>query len=199
MAHSAPVPRLGRAAAALGLTVVLSACGSVRTELPATVSPAPPLDAVPADSATIATLASSEAAPATQASEYKSPGEKHALPGGTVAASYPRVGVRPPKGVEAAPAGQAWAVLNVRFCAAAQGPLDGRLVDPNRFRVEVPGQGYLTPAPDAPALARAPLAAGTVVSAGTCTEGSIAYLVAGEGHIESITYDADDILLRWAT
>lgn len=193
------MPSLAVVAAAIGLTALLGACGSVRTELPASVAPAPPLDAVAADGATIATPAAADAAPEAKASEYKSPGEKHALRGGTLAASYPRVGVRPPKGVAAAPAGQAWAALNVRFCAAEQGPLDRSLVDPNRFRVEVPGQGYLAPAPDAPALAKAPLAAGTVVSAGTCVEGSIAYLVGGEGHIESITYDAGDILLRWAT
>ena len=88
--------------------------------------------------------------------------------------------------------------MNVRFCAGPQDPIDGGLVDPARFRIEVPGQGQVSPAPDAPALAPAPLAAGTAVAPGTCTEGSIAFLIGGEGHVESTSYDTGDGLLRWA-
>ncbi len=229
----------------LAVGLLAGGCGSVRTELPASVVPPPPLEAV-ADAADAAvsdlgpapesvgaeeavegqedlTPASAESAaesaagsaesaagstesaasaesPATTASAYKSPGEKHPLAGGTLAASYPRVGVRPPRGVVAPPDGQAWAVVSARFCAAGDSALDGALVDPARFQVEVPGQGYVPAAPDAPALAKAPLATGApAVAPGTCTEGSIAYLVAGEGHIESITYDTGAGLLRWAT
>ena len=196
MAHSATVARPGVVAAALA-AATLGACGSVRTELPATVAPAPPLDTVPAQQESLATTSTS--APDTTASGYRSPGEKHPLAGGTLAASYPRVGVRPPRGVAPPPAGQTWAVLNVRFCAEPDSSIDPSLVDPDRFRVEVPGQGYVAPSPDAPALAPAPLVAGTAVAAGTCVEGSMAYLVAGEGHIESITYDSGAGLLRWAT
>ena len=186
--------------AAVVATMALGACGSARTELPASLPPAPPLQPVEATVVTAAPESVTEPSrPATTASAYKSPGEKHPLAGGTLAASYPRVGVRPPKGVAPAPAGQAWALVNVRFCAAPQAPIGGALVDPARFQVEVPGQGYLAPAPAAPALAKTPLAAGTEVAAGTCIEGSIPYLVAGEGHIESVTYDAGDGLLRWAT
>ena len=189
--------RFGVVAAALATAVVLGACGSERTELPASVAPAPPLETVPAEPDSQPTTSS--AAPVTTASEYRSPGEKHPLPGGTVAAFYPRVGVRPPKGVAPPPPGQLWAVLNVRFCAAPESPIGEDLVDPGRFLVEVPGQGYVPPTPGAPALAPAPLAAGTAVAPGTCLEGSMAYLVAGEGHIESITYDTGAGLLRWAT
>jgi len=139
------------------------------------------------------------AAPVT-ASPFKSPGEKHPLPGGTLAASYPRVGVRPPKGVAPAPSGHVWAVVNVRFCAAPEGPIAGELVDPGRFRVEVPGQGEVAAAPGTPALAKAPLTpGGPGVAPGSCVEGSIAYAVAGEGHIEAITYDSGVGVLRWAT
>ena len=169
---------------------MLAGCGSVRTELPANVAAAPPLDKAGAERG--------QKGPNTSASSYKSPGEKHPLPGGTLAASYPRV-VRPPKGVTPPPAGQVWAVLNVRFCAAAESPIADSLVDPVLFQVEVPGQGLVGPAPDAPALAPAPLVARTTVTQGTCLEGSIAYLIAGEGHIESILYDTGDGPLRWAT
>ena len=197
MPHLGPVPRIGVVAAALASAVAIGACGSARTELPASVIPAPPLETVPAEPDDLATTSSS--ASDTTASEYRSPGEKHPLPGGTVAASYPRLGVRPPRGVAPPPAGQAWAVLNVRFCAAAESPISGDLVDPGRFLVEVPGQGYVPPTPGAPSLAPAPLAGGATVAPGTCLEGSMAYLVAGEGHIESITYDTGAGLLRWAT
>lgn len=195
-------------AGALGLAVGLAACGSARTELPTSLPPAPPLQAAPAKPTTLATLTANpapapdtgpDASPDTTASSFKSPGEKHALAGGTLAASYPRVGVRPPRGVAPAPAGQSWTVVNVRFCAGPQDPIDGGLVDPVRFRIEVPGQGQVSPAPDAPALAPAPLAAGTVVAPGTCVEGSIAFLIGGEGHVESATYDTGGGLLRWAT
>ncbi|MEO5678769.1 MAG: hypothetical protein ABIS47_03785 [Acidimicrobiales bacterium] len=181
------------AATAAATTTLTGACGSVRTTLPASVAAAPPLASVVLPTTTV------DPGPVTTASAYRSPGEQHPLAGGTLAASYPRVGVRPPPGVAPAPAGQAWAVLNVRFCAAAGGTLDPALLEPSRFQVEVPGQGYVGPAPDAPALAKAPLAAGTAVPPGTCLVGSIAYLVGGEGHIESITYDRGDGLLRWAT
>jgi hypothetical protein len=91
-------------------------------------------------------------------------------------------------------------VVNVRFCAAADSVIDPTLVDPARFVIEVPGQGTVAPATDAPALAKAPLTAGGPgVAPGACLEGSISYLVAGEGHIESISYDTGDGLLRWAT
>ena len=140
------------------------------------------------------------AGPATTASAFKSPGEAHPLPGGTVAASYPRVGVRPPKGGAPVPAGQAWAVVNVRFCAAPTSPVSRDLVDPARFRVEVPGQGWVDATPGAPALAKAPLAPSAAdLAPRACTEGSIADLVGGEGHIEAITYDSGAGLLRWAT
>jgi len=89
-------------------------------------------------------------------------------------------------------------VLNVRFCAAAESPIADSLVDPTRFQVEVPGQGLVGPARDAPALAPTPLVR-TAVPQGTCLEGSIAYLIGGEGHIESISYDTGNGLLRWAT
>ena len=205
------------------VVLVLGACGSVRTELPATVEPAPPLegeraqttaaaDSVidPAGSGGTAEPTSTELAvqpavtvpvqPAVTASPYKSPGEKHPVPGGTLAVSYPRVGVRPPQGVAPAPAGQAWAVVNVRFCADPATAIAGTLVDPARFRIEVPGQGVVVPAPGAPALARAPLApGGPGVAPGACVEGSVAYLVAGEGHVEAVTYDSGAGLLRWAT
>ncbi len=195
-------------AGALGLTLGLAACGSARTELPESVPPAPPLQAASADSTTLATLATtpepaSDTGPdpgtETTVSSFKSPGEKHPLAGGTLTASYPRVGVRPPRGVAPAPAGQSWTVMNVRFCAGAQEPIEGGLVDPVRFRIEVPGQGLVGPAPGAPALAPSPLAPGTAVAAGTCIEGSIAFLIGGEGHVESTTYDTGDGLLRWAT
>ena len=186
-------------AAVVAVGALLGACGSVRTELPTSVSPPPPLDLAPSE-ATVTTVAETEPTqPATTASAYKSPGEKHPIPGGNVAPSYPRVGVRPPKGVPPPPAGQ-WAVVNVRFCAADDTPIDPALVDPARFVIEVPGQGTVGPATDAPALAKAPLTAGSPgVAPGTCLEGSISYLVAGEGHIESISYDTGDGLLRWAT
>jgi len=182
--------------------LALVACGSVRTELPSSVAPGPPLQATPVEEPTLATLAPElpvETGPATTLSTYKSPGEKHPLAGGTLAASYPRVGVRPPRGAPPPPDGQQWAVLNVRFCGGPQGPVSGDLVDPARFRIEVPGQGLVDPALDAPALAPAPLVAGTAVAAGTCTEGSIAFLVGGEGHVESTIYDTGEGLLRWAT
>lgn len=187
----------------LAAAVALGACGSVRTELPISV---PPGLALPpsVEPTTVTTLEEPPtevilATPETSVSAYKSPGEKHPLAGGTLAVSYPRVGVRPPRGVAAAPEGLSWSVVNVRFCAGAQSALDGGVVDPGRFAVEVPGQGYLTPTADAPALTATPLVAGTSVAAGTCTEGSIAYLIGGEGHIESTTYDTGDGLLRWAT
>ena len=188
-----------RLVAAVAAAVMLGACGSARTELPTSVAPAPPRDVAPAEP-TVPSVAGTEPARSdTTASAFKSPGEKHPLPGGTLAASYPRVGVRPPKGVAPPPAGQ-WAVVNVRFCAAADTPIDPVLVDPTRFVVEVPGQGAVAPAHDAPALSKAPLTAGGPgVNPGTCLEGSISYLVAGEGHVESISYDTGDGLLRWAT
>ena len=187
-------------AAALAAAAVVAGCGSVRTELPTSVAPPAPLVTVGSvpDSLVTITTTTTTGGPATTASDYKSPGEKHPLSGGTVAASYPRVGVRPARGVEPAPAGQAWAVVNVRFCAGPDGPINGNLVDPDRFRVEVPGQGYVEPTPDGPAMAPGALSGGTTVEPGTCAEGSIAYLVGGEGHIESITYDSGDGLLRWA-
>ena len=180
--------------------LLLAACtGSARTDLPTDVG-AGETTAVPATTATTVTVPSTQATTPTTASGFKSPGEKHPLPGGTVAASYPRVGVRPPKGVAPPPAGQAWALVNIRFCADKASPIAGPLLDPARFRVEVPGQGELGPATDAPALSKTPLKAGTAgVSPGTCVEGSVAYLVAGEGHIEAITYDTGAGLLRWAT
>jgi hypothetical protein len=204
------VRRFRLAALVFAAAPAVAACGSVRTELPTNVTPPPPLDTVAGEPATLATVdpAASQAvaepaAPPTTASAFKTPGEKHPLPGGSLAPSYPRVGVKPPKGVAPVPAGQAWAVVNVRFCADAATPIDGALVDPARFRVEVPGQGEVTPSADAPALAKTPLKAGTAgtpgVSPGTCVEGYLAYLVAGEGHIESITYDTGAGLLRWAT
>lgn len=204
MAHSQPVARLRFVAAALGAATVLAGCGSARTELPERVAPPrfPPTPAAPSDGGQTVdsgTASTSSTAPATTASAYKSPGEKHPLPGGTLAASNPRVGVRVPRGAAPAPQGQAWAVLNVRFCASEDASIPEHLVDPARFKVEVPGQGYVAPAPDAPALAPAPLQTGSTVAFGACTEGSIAYLVAGEGHIESITYDSGEGLLRWAT
>lgn len=193
--------RLGAVAGALVAALALGACGSARTELPTSVPPAPPLQAAAVEPTTLATTPdlAVEARPDTSVSSYKSPGEKHPLAGGTLAASYPRVGVRPSRGAAPAPEGQSWAVLNVRFCAGAQDPISGDLVNPARVRIEVPGQGLVEPAPGAPALAAAPLIAGTAVAAGTCTEGSIAFLVGGEGHVESITYDTGDGLLRWAT
>lgn len=198
--HSASVGRFRLVAFLLGLPAAaawLGACGSVRTELPASVAPAPPLDLAPTVTTTAETGPTS---PPTTTSAFLSPGEKHPLPGGTLAALYPRVGVRPPKGVAPPPAGQAWAVVSVRFCAAPETAIDPGMVDPARFKVEVPGQGIIAAAPDAPALAKAPLtAANPGVGAGTCVEGSIPYLVAGEGHIESITYDTGAGLLRWAT
>jgi hypothetical protein len=186
----------------LGAALLLGACGSVRTDLPTSLSPSETLGAVAAVTTTVPATAAaqSQATPPTTASGYKSPGEKHPLPGGTVAASYPRVGVRPPKGVAPPPSGQAWALVNVRFCAGDGTPIAGSLLDPARFRVEVPGQGDVPSATDAPALSRTPLTAGSVdVTPGKCLEGSIAYLIAGEGHIEAVTYDTGAGLLRWAT
>jgi hypothetical protein len=188
------------ATALLGTGLLGGACGSVRTDLPTGLDAPGPV-AVPAVTTVASTaVASTEATTPTTASAFKSPGEKHPLPGGTVAASYPRVGVRPPKGVAPPPAGQAWALVNVRFCAADATPIAGALVDPARFRVEVPGQGEVANATDPPALSKTPLKAGTSgVAPGTCLEGSVAYLVAGEGHIEAISYDSGAGLLRWAT
>ena len=193
--------RIFRLAGAAVATALLGGCGSVRTELPVSVVPAPPLEGpVATTEVTTSESVTEPSRSATTASAYKSPGEKHPLAGGTLAASYPRVGVRPPKGSPTLPPGQAWAVVTVRFCAAPDRPIAGDLVGPDRFRVEVPGQGYLAPAPGAPPLASAPLAPGTPeIAPGTCIEGSIVYLVAGEGHVESVTYDAGDGLLRWAT
>ena len=191
-------PLLGTAL--LGTGLLGGACGSVRTDLPTGLDAPGPV-AVPSVTTVASTaVASTEATTPTTASAFKSPGEKHPLPGGTVAASYPRVGVRPPKGVAPPPAGQAWALVNVRFCAADATPIAGALVDPARFRVEVPGQGEVANATDPPALSKTPLKAGTSgVAPGTCLEGSVAYLVAGEGHIEAISYDSGAGLLRWAT
>lgn len=190
---------------ALGLALGLAACGSARTELPESVPPGPPLQAAPAEPTTLATLAttpepaSETAETATTASSFRSPGEKHPLAGGTLAVSYPRVGVRPRRGLAPAPAGQSWTVVSVRFCAGPESPIGGDLVDPARFLIEVPGQGLVGPAPDAPALAPDPLAAGTDVAPGTCIEGSISFLIGGEGHVESASYDSGAGLLRWAT
>ncbi len=98
------------------------------------------------------------------------------------------------------PPGQVWAVVNARFCAAEDSPIGGALVDPGRFRIEVPGQGDVAPATGAPALAKAPLTPGAPeIAAGTCMEGSLAFLVGGEGHVESVSYDTGSGLLRWAT
>ncbi len=204
MPHSTVVRRCSLALSLLGSAALLCACGSARTEIPDRVVPPPTLQQAAADLTTEAAPTEPETtAPATTASAFKSPGEKHPLPGGTLAASYPRVGVRPPKGVAPPPVGQSWAVVNVRYCAADATPIDGALVDPARFKVEVPGQGEIVPAPGAPALAKGPLAAGTAgtpsVAAGTCLEGSIAYLVAGEGHIEAVIFDSGAGLLRWAS
>lgn len=177
--------------------LVVAGCQPSRTEVPAGIEAAAATSAVTA--ATTVTTAAAPVAPPTTASAFKSPGEKHPLAGGTLAASYPRVGVRPPKGVAPPPAGQAWAVVNVRFCAA-ETLIDSALVDPARFRVEVPGQGEVAPAAGAPALSKTPLQAGTAgVPPGSCVEGSVIYLVAGEGHIEAVTYDTGAGLLRWAT
>lgn len=177
--------------------MLLGACQPARTELPTDLAAPGSAGAVPITATT--TAAPTTPTTPTTASGFRSPGEKHPLPGGTVAASYPRVGVRPPKGVAPPPAGQVWALVNVRFCAGATTPIDGAFLDPARFRVEVPGQGEVTSATDAPALSKTPLRAGTAgVSPGTCVEGSVAYLVAGEGHIEAITYDTGAGLLRWA-
>jgi len=198
MAHSHPVRSFPLAASVLGAAALLGACGSVRTTLPASVGPAPPLEATPVALTTRA--APGPAGPVTTTSGFKPAGERQPLGAGTLAASYPRVGVRPPKGVSPAPAGQTWAVVNVRFCAAAADPIAAALVDPVRFQVEVPGQGNVAPATDGPALTKAPLKpANPDVAPGTCLEGSIAYLVAGEGHIESVSYDTGAGLLRWAT
>ncbi len=191
------MPRFRVVTAGLATALALAACGSARTELPVDVGSAPALETVPDEPAE--TTTTSAAAPESTASVYRSPGEKHPIPGGTLAASYPRVGVRLPRGLAPPPAGQAWAVHNLRFCAAPDSPISGDLVDPGRFRVEVPGQGYVPPTPGAPSLAPAPLVPGTGVAPGACLEGSLAYLVAGEGHIESITYDTGAGLLRWAT
>jgi hypothetical protein len=206
MAHSTAVRRSTLALTLLGLAATVGGCGSARTKLPSTVAEAASGEAAAdADGLPEASTAPATSAPVTTASAFKSAGEKHRLPGGTLAPSYPRVGVRPPKGVAAPAAGQAWAVVNVRFCADASGPIDGSLLDPARFKLEVPGQGEVAPTPAAPALAlaKAPLVAAAAgapgVAPGTCLEGSIAYLVAGEGHIEAITYDAGAGLLRWAT
>lgn len=191
-------------AGALGLALGLAACGSARTELPKSVAPSPPLQAAPADP-TLATLAttpepaSETAGPPITASSFKSPGEVHPLAGGTLSVSYPRVGVQARKGVAPAPAGQSWTVISVRFCAGSEGPIGGDLVDPARFSIEVPGQGLVGPTPDAPALAPGPLSAGTTVAPGTCVEGSMAFLIGGEGHVESTSYDSGAGLLRWAT
>jgi len=192
------------AASGLAGLLLLVACGSARTELPTTVVPPPPLvpaaDVADTDSGDPPDSEEESTSAPTTASAYKSPGEKHPLAGGTLTASYPRVGVRVPKGVAPPPPGQAWAVVTVRFCAAPDTPIAGALVDPARFQVEVPGQGYLAPAPGAPALAKAPLAAGGPdVAPGACVEGSLAYLVAGEGHVESVVYDTGAGALRWAT
>ena len=128
--HSAVVRRFRSVAAAVALPLALASavggCGSVRTELPATVVPPPPLDADPIDSTVETEAAVTEPeAPVTTASPFKSPGEKHPIPGGTLAPSYPRVGVRPPRGVAPPPAGQLWAVVNARFCAADDTPIAG--------------------------------------------------------------------------
>lgn len=198
MPHSIGVGGAWVGRAVLALPVLLAACGSVRTSLPTSVTPAPALEPVAVDPAL--RIEPSTDAPATTVSAFKSPGEKHPLAGGTLAASYPRVGIRPPKGVALVPAGQAWAVVNVRFCSAATTPVPHNLIDPGRFRVEVPGQGSVDAAADAPALAKAPLVAGAAdLAPGTCLEGSISYLVGGEGHIEAVTYDSGAGLLRWAT
>lgn len=181
--------------------VLLGACGSARTELPASVAPGPTLPAAVIDLPTVITLPAEETTVlATTTLAFKSPGERHLLSGGTLAVSYPRVGVRPPRGVAPPPPGQVWAVVSVRFCADATTPVAAALVDPARFQVEVPGQGYLGAAVDAPALAKAPLAAATAdVAPRACVEGTIPYLIGGEGHIEAITYDSGAGLLRWAT
>jgi hypothetical protein len=188
--------RLGVLFAALAAVGLAAGCsGSSRTALPSSASATTATSLATTSTAAVTTTAG----PTTTASPYKSAGERFPLAGGTVAASYPRVGVRAPAGTPPLPAGPQWALLNVELCAGKTAALPGRFVDPNRFQVEVPGQGFVKAAAGAPALSKTPLVAGGDVPVGRCAQGAIPYVVGGEGHIESIAYDAGDGLLRWAS
>jgi len=124
------------------------------------------------------------------------------VPGGTVNIGYPFVTDRPPKGEEFAPPGYNWAHLEVRFCAGPEAPIDGDLVDSDRFRLEYPGQAPVGPIPNSSQLTdvrRGPLVDGTAVSPGTCMDGSIVFLMKGKDLPETITFTFNDgnHVIRW--
>jgi hypothetical protein len=186
------------------------ACGDARTTLP---SPPPtgavmdiPEETVPATSAvdangstTPGSAPSSTDASGRTLAPWKSAGVKQPLPGGDLATSYPRVQTRPPPETPKLPPGQAYWFITVKFCADDDATIPGDLVDPARFQVEVPGQGYVAWKPEFPVVYGEGLTAGGDVAPGTCREGTVSYIIAGELHVESITFDAGSTLLRWAS
>jgi hypothetical protein len=203
------VGRRGTGALALtivvGVAVALAGCGSSRTHIPddlGTTIPGQPL--LPATTTSIPlpgeVPGTTVAAGPTTTSPFQTAGLKHTLSSGaTVVVSYPNNAARPPKDVPPPPDGAAYAVVTARLCAAKTAAIPGSLVDPARFSVEVPGQGQVAYDPSIPVLRPPALTAGSTVAPGACLEGTISYVIRGERHIESVSYDAGDGLYRWVS
>jgi hypothetical protein len=207
VAGSSAVPATRRRAlpALVVLASVVAGCGSSRTEIPAhlgTTVPGQPLlaattTAPPADAGPTTTAG---AGGPTTTSAFQTAGLKHTLAGGaTVVVSYPNNNARPPKNTPPPPAGSNYAVVTVKLCAPKTGPIPSEIVDPARFSVEVPGQGRVAYDPAVPVMRGPALAKGATVNPGACLEATISYVIAGEKHIESISYDAGEGVFRWVS
>jgi hypothetical protein len=187
-----------------GALVVLVGCGSSRTHIPDNLGTAGvgrpllpgPVSSVPLDGETT----TSSTVGSTTTSPFQTAGLKHTLAnGGTVVVSYPNNAVRPPKDVPPAPADSAYAMLTVKMCADKAAAIPGELVGPSRFSVEVPGQGIVAYDPAVPPMRTPTLPEGTTVQPGTCLEGTVSFLIKGERHIESVSYDAGEGIFRWVS
>jgi hypothetical protein len=178
-------------------------CGSSRTTIPdrlGTTMPGQPL--LPRSTSSLAAggTGTTIRSATTSTSPFQTAGLKQTLASGaTVVVSYANNNARPPKDVPPPPAGSSYAVVTARLCAPKTAPIPGDIVDPDRFSVEVPGQGLVSYNPAVPVLRGPALPKGTPVAPGTCLEGTISYVIGGERHIESIQYDAGEGLFRWVS
>lgn len=195
--------RRGAAPVAAAVIALLAAgCGSSRTQIPphlGTTVPGQPL--LPSTATTVTAANTSVAVQgSTTSSPFVTAGLKHTLSSGaTVVVSYPVNGARPGKDAPPPPAGMVYALVTAKMCASKTVPIQAELVVPDRFSVEVPGQGMVKFDPAVPVVRGPALPRGQVVAPGTCTEGTISYVIGGERHIESIAYDAGDGLFRWVS
>ena len=103
-----------------------------------------------------------------------------------------------PKDVAKPPSGSVFAYMTVRFCAPKSADITSG-VDPSRFKVEVPGEGFVSWDPATPEIRKGNLGRDVRVPAGTCISGNVHYLIAGERHIEAILYTAPEGIYRWAS